>query len=354
MRVALDATPLTLSSGGLRRYVVELSRSLAETFPEDEYWLVSDQPFCPETPALPNLRAGPPPAGWLERRWWLWGLPRCMKQIGADLFHGANFEVPYAGRTPAVLTLHDLSPWLNRSWHAHAHRVRRRTPWLIRLRRARIILTHTEAVRRQAIERFRLHPEQVVSVPLAAARCFRPTPAPARKPYFLFAGTLEPRKNLDVLVEAFRKVRCAHPVDLLLVGRMRPDFPGLSALEGLQWLGEISDEELARLYSGAIAVVYPSLYEGFGLPVLEAMQCGAPVLASRDPAVQEVAGGAALLVDARDVRAWIETLRAVIERPDLLADYRGRSLRRAAEFTWEKTARRTHEAYVEALRRSHA
>jgi glycosyltransferase involved in cell wall biosynthesis len=135
-----------------------------------------------------------------------------MKQIGADLFHGANFEVPYAGRTPAVLTLHDLSPWLNRSWHAHAHRVRRRTPWLIRLRRARIILTHTEAVRRQAIERFRLHPEQASRFPLAAARCFRPAPAPIREPYFLFVGTLEPRKNLPLLVEVFAELRrCAHP-----------------------------------------------------------------------------------------------------------------------------------------------
>jgi len=354
MRVALDATPLTLTSGGLRRYVAELSRSLAEAFPEDEYWLLSDQPFRPEGPAPPNLRAGPGPASWLERRWWLCGLSRRIKQINADLFHGTNFEVPYAGRTAAVLTLHDLSPWLNRSWHAHADRVRRRTPWLIRLNRACLILTHTEAVRRQAIERFGLPPERVITVPLAATRCFRPSPPPARNPYFLFVGTLEPRKNLPLLAEVFGELRRVHHVDLLLVGRRRSDFARLPAADGIQWLGEMPDDQLAALYSGAIAVVYPSLYEGFGLPVLEAMQCGAPVVASQDAAVREVAGDAALLVDARDVRGWIEALRALIERPALRADLRQRSLRRAAGFTWEETARKTHEAYVEALRRHHA
>jgi glycosyltransferase involved in cell wall biosynthesis len=354
MRVALDATPLTLSSGGLRRYVVELSRSLAESFPDDEYWLVSDQPFSLEEPNPPNLRVGPQPNGWLERRWWSWGLPRAVKHIRADLFHGTNFEVPYAGRTPAVLTLHDLSPWLNRAWHAHADRVRRRTPWLIRLRRACLILTHTEAVRRQAIERFGLAPERVIAVPLAAARCFRPAPGPIREPYFLFVGTLEPRKNVPFLVEVFAELRRVHPAELLLVGRRRPDFSGLPAADGIRWLGEISDDELAGLYSGAIAFVYPSLYEGFGLPVLEAMQCGAAVVASRDAAIQEVAGDAALLVDAHDVRAWVEALLALMERPDLRADYRERSLRRAAGFTWEKTAQRTHQAYVEALRQGRA
>lgn len=351
MRVALDATPLTLSSGGLRRYVEELARALAAGFPEDEYWLFSDQNFrAPEGPA--NLRCGPPPADALERRWWLVGLPRRLKQANVDLFHGTNFEVPWRGRTPAVLTVHDLSPWLDRRWQPDAGRVRRRTPWLIRLHRASFVLTHTETVRRELIERFRIAPSRVVAAPLAASEFFRPVERPAApRPYFLFAGTLEPRKNLPALVEAFRIVRQHCNVDLVLAGRRRVDCPHLPDCHGVTCIGEVSDEQLRTLYSGALACVYPSLYEGFGLPVLEAMQCGAPVIASRDPAVMEVAGDAALLVEATDVRGWAEAMRVLLERPDLRALWRERSLRRAARFRWDTTARLTHEVYVEALRR---
>lgn len=351
MRVALDATPLTLSSGGLRRYVEQLAQSLAAAFPEDEYWLVSDQPFRP--PATPaNLHCGRPPANALERRWWLIGLPRRLRQMGLDLFHGTNFEVPWLGRTPAVLTVHDLSPWLGRGWQPAAGRVRRRTPWLIRLRRATMILTHTEAVRRQLLGCFRLAPDRVAAVPLAAAEFFRPVePAPAERPYFLYAGTLEPRKNLHVLTEALGLVRQRHEANLVLAGRKRPDCPDLPAGDGITCLGEVSDSELRELYCGAAACVYPSLYEGFGLPVLEAMQCGTPVIASREPAIMEVAGDAALLVEAGDVRAWAQAMSAFIERPDLRACWRQRSLRRAAQFDWTSTARGTREVYVEALRR---
>ncbi|MGC8792996.1 MAG: glycosyltransferase family 4 protein [Bryobacteraceae bacterium] len=352
MRVALDATPLTLSSGGLRRYVVELSRALAENFPEDEYWLLSDQSFCAPEAAPGNLRAMPGASGWLERRWWLAGLPRRLKQIQANLFHGANFEVPYLGRIPAVLTLHDLSPWLDPRWQSGAGRVRRRTPWLLRLGRAALVITHTEAVRREATERFHIPPSQIVAVPLAASPRFRPVPAPAGSPYFLYVGTLEPRKNLVMLLDAFREVRRSSPVELVLVGRKRSDFGELPAADGIRWLGELPDERLPPLYSGALAVVYPSLYEGFGLPVLEAMQCGAPVIASRDGAIMEVAGDAALLLDARDGRAWAEAMRLVIERPDRRAELRERSLARASGFSWTQTAQRTREVYVEALRRA--
>src|SRR5207247_898438 len=112
-----------------------------------------------------------------------------------------NFEVPYLGKTPAILTIHDLSPWRNPAWHDAAGRVRRRTPWLVRLRRARMILTVSEAIRREVIGHFGVDPEQVRAVPLAASAAFRPlderplaeTP-PGARPFFLFVGTLEPRK----------------------------------------------------------------------------------------------------------------------------------------------------------------
>jgi hypothetical protein len=139
MRVAIDATPLTLSSGGLRRYTEELSVALAETFPQDEFFLVSDQPFrMPHTVPL-NLRRGGGPRHPAERRWWLWGLDRELRRLEAELFHGTDFAVPYVPRLPSVLTLHDLSPWMNAAWHSDADRVRQRTPLLIGLGAATMV-----------------------------------------------------------------------------------------------------------------------------------------------------------------------------------------------------------------------
>ena len=283
MRVAIDATPLTLSSGGLARYTRELALALAAAFPADDFVLVSDQPFELPSPAPPNLSAGRGPSGAFGRRWWLWGLGRELDRLGAGVFHGTNFAVPYIPRRPSVLTLHDLSPWLDPAWHHAADRVRARTPLLIEMGCATMIITDTEAVRREAIARFRIHPSRVAAVPLGGLPNPAPAAPPPGPPYFLFVGTLEPRKNIGELLAAWRAVRRRHAVDLTLAGRRREDFPALAPEPGLRVLGEVPEEELPGLYAGALALVYPSRYEGFGLPVLEAMQCGAYPITSRDP-----------------------------------------------------------------------
>jgi glycosyltransferase involved in cell wall biosynthesis len=338
-----------MSSGGLARYTGELSLALARCFPDDEFFLISDQPFAMPEGAPANLQRGGGPRNAVERRWWLWGIAREMHRLRADLVHGPDFAVPYISRKPSVLTLHDLSPWMDEKWHHAADRVRRRTPLLLELGVATMIVTPGEAVRRQAIERFRLRPDRVVAVPEAAASWFRPVapPAPDHAPYFLFVGTLEPRKNLPALIEAWRGVRQDCPVDLVLAGRRRADFVGLEAEPGLRVLGEVPDRQLPELYSDALAFVYPSFYEGFGLPVLEAMQCGSCVIAS--PALKEVGGAAPLY--AGDVRELAEAMRQVATRPDLVRERRAESLARAAQFSWERTARMTYQVYQEARRR---
>ena len=349
MRVAIDATPLTLSSGGLRRYTHELSVALAENFPRDEFFLVSDQRFGMPHTAPINLRRGGGPRHPAERRWWLWGLDRELQRLEAGLFHGTDFAVPYVPRRPSVLTLHDLSPWMDAAWHSDADRVRQRTPLLIGLGLATMIVTPSEAVRKQAIERFRMHPDRIRAVPHAAAACFRPVAAQPGPPYFLYAGTLEPRKNISGLLAAWREVRRVHAVDLVLAGRRRSDFTQLSPEPGLQIIGEVSDERLAELLAGTLAFVYPSLYEGFGLPVLEAMQCGACVIASRDAAITEVAAGAAL--QAGSHRELVQAMLDIAAHPERAKPWRERGLRRAAEFSWRRTAQLTREVYEEALRR---
>lgn len=347
MRVAIEAASLSITSGGLARYTSELSTALARCFPEDEYFLVSDQAF--RMPAAPpvNLKRGGGPRNAMERRWWAWGLAREMGRLAADLIHGPDFAVPYLSRRPSVLTIHDLSPWLDPRWHHAAQRVRRRTPVLLELGLATMVITPGQKVRREAIERFGLRPERVVAVPEAAASWFRPVPVAPGPPYFLFVGTLEPRKNLEMLLEAWREVRRHHAVDLVLAGRRRADAPAISPEPGLRLAGEVADAELPALYSGALAFVYPSHYEGFGLPVLEAMQCGAPVIASR--AVEEAAGDAPIYADTA-----VDMARAMSElatSPLLATAVSGCSLARAREFSWERTAKMTHGVYQEARAR---
>jgi glycosyltransferase involved in cell wall biosynthesis len=226
--------------------------------------------------------------------------------------------------------------------------VQRRTPLLLDLGVATMVITPGETVRKQAIERFRLKADRVVAVPEAAAPWMRPVEVtPQERPYFLFVGTLEPRKNLPMLVAAWREVRRKHDVDLVVVGRRRSDFEGLPEEDGLREVGEAPDAELPGYYSGALAFVYPSEYEGFGLPVLEAMQCGACVIATR--AVAEAGGDAAVYADSEQELAAAMT--QAVEQPDWVAEWQARSAARAALFSWERTARQTHDVYLEARRR---
>jgi glycosyltransferase involved in cell wall biosynthesis len=167
----------------------------------------------------------------------------------------------------------------------------------------------------------------------------------------LYVGTLEPRKNVGLILDLWRELRREHPIDLVLAGRRRADFPELPAEPGLRVAGLTPEEDLPGLYSGAVACLYPSYYEGFGLPVLEAMQCGALVIASRDPAVVEVAADGAILLDIGDRGLWMDALRLAVERPEEMRGLRERALARAGDFSWTKTARLTRAVYEHAIER---
>jgi glycosyltransferase involved in cell wall biosynthesis len=351
MKIALDATPLTVPSGGARRYTEELTRALCDSFLDDRFWLLSDQ----KTP-LPfhraNLSAGLGPRNMLERRWWTFGLQGEISRLRIDVFHGTDFAVPYLPLRPSVMTLHDLSPWLDPKWHTMADRVRARTPMLLRLGLATMVITPSEAIRRAAVERFHLPRDRVVAVPHAASSGFRPTSGQEQtSPYLLYVGTLEPRKNIGLILDLWRELRREHPIDLVLAGRRRADFPEIPEEPGLRLAGLTPEEDLPALYSGATAVLYPSHYEGFGLPVLEAMQCGALVIASRDPAIMEVAGDGAILIDINDGAGWIKALRSALANAGEMRRIRDQALLRAGEFSWIKTARLTRAVYEHAIER---
>ena len=361
MRIALDATPLTLPRGGLRRYVEELVAALAELEPRDEIHLLTDQPFAPpeRLRRLPNLVIEPPRGPRFFGKWWSLALPWELRRRRIDVFHGTNFEAPYAPAAPAVVTLHDLSPWKPYPLRpVGSDRVRRRAPWALAL--ARLVVTPTEAIRREALGRFGLSPERVVAVPHGAAPSLAPGPGEAlspvvaktglRGPYALYVGDGGLRKNLAGLIAGWHRARRAQPaLQLALAGVARGQAPPHADLFVFP---EATDAEIRALLSGASAFVYPSLYEGFGLPVVEAMQAGAPVVASDDAALREIAAGAAVHVDARSATELGEALARVIGDDEFADELRRRGRCRAASLPWRLTAERTRAAYVRAASRA--
>ncbi len=353
MHIVLDGSPLTVESGGIKRYAMQLALALRELPYGDQVTFLCDRPILK---AGPVVRAGiqvhdQPATGW-RRRWWSLGVSSVAEDVNATVFHGVDFAVPYRHRHPAVMTIHDLSPWRYSQWQPEAKRIRRRTPWLLRLGMADMVTTVSEAVREEVIDYFQLDPQRVVATPLAADARFRPVSCAGPPPrFFLFVGTNEPRKNLTTLVEAWRQLPSEGRPELWIAGRMREDGMPLPQLPGLVELGVVPDEELAPLYSSAIATVYPSVYEGFGLPVLEAMQCGSPVVAGNCPALREVAGNAGMLLPPEIPSLWRDALQQLAANDTLRKEMQIQSLQRSAAFTWRATAEKTRLVYLEAISR---
>ena len=359
MRIVLDGAPLTAKTGGIRRYVEELSTALSREFPEDEIYAVNDRPMH-DPKAL--VRAGTKirdsaPKGWANRRWWLMGISNLCDSLSATVFHGTDFSVPYLHKHPAVLTVHDLSPWLRPEWQPSAKRIRQRTPWMMRLGLADEVITVSEAVRTEIVARFGVPRERVHAIPLAADSRFRPIhghpsqAAEASPPYFLYVGTLEPRKKLPELISAWLPVYQETGVALKIAGRRREDFSFHAEHPGLAWLGAVPDEELPGLYSGALAVVYPSEYEGFGLPVLEAMQCGAPVVVGPAAALRELVADGGIVVMPGDAPGFGDVLRRFATEREFRMKWSERGLCRAQLYSWNLTAQRTRVVYQEAIAR---
>ena len=380
MRIGLDGIPLSQPRTGVGHYTFELAQALAGIAPADDFELVS--PFAYVTladekngpPVPPNLRITRAPTKTRGRLWFALGLPRYARRKDFTLFHGTNYEVPLWDVCPTVLTIHDLSLLLYPETH-EARRVRR-ARWRLPLmaRRATLIITVTESVRREVCEHLHVNPEKVVAVHSAPRRLFKPAAEDeirkvrgrlgVEEDFLLSVGTIEPRKNLLTLVRAFKEiVRAPHasrrPLQLVIVGAAGwltdEFFAGVQASgirDRLLFTGYIPDEDLRALYSSCAAFIYPSLYEGFGLPPLEAMACGAPVIASRiDSLIETIREETARLVSPTDIAALAGSIAEVLGDPNMRLALSTAGRKHAAQFTWERTARQTLDVYQEALRR---
>jgi glycosyltransferase involved in cell wall biosynthesis len=381
MRIGLDGIPLTEAKAGIGHYTAELSAELARQSPVDDFELILPDRFevaadaqvrdADETQTAngSNLRVVRAPSEGVRLRWWSMGLPLHARERGLALFHGTNYHVPVWDTCPTVVTVHDLSPLLHADTHRAelVRRARLRLPAMVRA--ATYIVTDSESVKREVCEHFNARPARVVSVPLAPRRSFRPVPAHesaqvrrrlgVEDDFLLFVGTVEPRKNLSTLVRAYAELVRAtdfRPQLVIAGGRgwLNDELLDLIEREELTkrtlFTGYVSDEELRALYSSCAISIYPSVYEGFGLPPLEAMSCGAAVVASRIPVLEETCGkGAARLVDPLDFREMARTLAHLLADPDARAGLSRAGRARAAEYTWERTARLTREVYEEAI-----
>jgi glycosyltransferase involved in cell wall biosynthesis len=373
MHIGLDGIPLNEPMTGVGHYTLELARALAVCSPSDEFEIASPLSFWPlmdqesERPLPPNLSMVQVEVNAFSKHWWTIGLPRYIKRKSFTLFHGTNYDVPLWKRCPTVLTIHDLSLLLHPLTHepGRVRRARRRLPLMARV--ATMIITPTESVRGEVCAHFKVSPEKVVAVPEAPRENFRPINASqserVRKrlgvedEFLLFVGTIEPRKNLRVLVQAFKEVTRAMDArpQLVIAGKkgwLTEDlFVELNAsgvAERVLFTGYLPDEDLCALYSSCKAFVYPSLYEGFGLPPLEAMACGAPVIASRIPSLVEVTGPAARLFAPDNPTELAQHLITLLADETQRRHLSSLGRKRAAEFSWHQTALKTLEVYAEA------
>ena len=318
MKVAVDVTPLRMTRAGTARYI----RNLVERLDGAEQ--VS---FGGANRASVLAR---------ELLWYPIGLSL---RSGADVLHCTTYYGPLRPRVPTVVTVHDLAvlrrPEAFNAWtRAYVPRV---VPHVLRAAARIIAVSEFTAAELEVL--LRLPRETIRVVPNAVDHSvFTPDGPRGEGDYVLTVGTLEPRKNLARTIEATARLG----VELRVAGQT--GWGGVEPTgDHVRRLGHVDDARLAALYRGARCVVYPSLYEGFGIPVLEAMACGAPVVTSRGGACEEVAGEAAVLVDPLDVAG----IAAGIE--EAVAKGGGSGVVRAAGFTWEETVRRTREVYEEAV-----
>lgn len=379
LRIALDGLPLQVRSAGIAVYTKSLVRALAEQHPEVEFVLFGLHRRRGRGAALQptrfpsNVRWATSWAYQLVNGAPIFGLPRLLtleRCLGEPtVYHGTNFVVPRTRGVPVVVTVHDLA--LLRFPELGTSSLRRLVACTARAARAaRLVIAVSQATARDLRESLGIPAEKIRSVGLGCDARFRPVPdSPERRavlarygitePFVLHVGTSEPRKNLPALVDAYARLRATRAglrQRLVLAGPRgwgHADLQRAVAASGaggyVDFVGCIDDADLPAVYSAADLFAFPSLYEGFGLPVLEAMACGTPVVTSTAGALPEVAGNAARFVDPSNPEMLAALLGELLADPVQRGALAERGRRNAERFTWERCARETFAVYEEAV-----
>ena len=363
MRIGFDGTPLQYFRSGVGTYVEQLLHHLPLAHPEWEYLLYTNKPV--KVNGLPRIN---PVTGYFPHSRWLWmqfKLPSIIPKSNLDICHFMNNSAPLRCPAPYAITIYDASLFLYSQYHPRSRLLALRLLLPKVARRAKAVITISEASRQDLINILRLPPEKVHMIHIAASRDFKPVQDPEQRVHLqqkydlpsrfvLFVGTIEPRKNLLRLIAAFGQTQRDHPdCHLVLVGPEGWLMNGALAKETaaadltgkVHYLGIVPQADLPGIYSLATLFAFPSLYEGFGLPLLEAMACGTPVLTSNCSAMPEVSGAAAYLVDPNSVASIAEGLNHLLDSRARREWFVEQGLARARQFSWERTAQQTAVIY---------
>lgn len=368
MRIGFDATPLLGQRVGIGNYTAYLLSALLQQQPADDYYLYSNRPLGHLEPPLDQATQMP---GYFERSRWLWMqwmLPTLLKRTQLDLCHYTNASAPLHQTRPFVLTIHDASLFVHREHHPVSRLVAIRALLPLLARRAAAVITVSQHARAELLRALDVPTDKIHVIYEAPPPHF--VPAHDKKyltavkekfalpdKYILYLGTLEPRKNLTRLVQATSQLHhygCQIP--LLLVGPkgwhmngFKEEISRLGAEPMVRYLGYVPSEALPAIYSLATVFAFPSLYEGFGLPPLEAMACGTPVLTSQASAMAEVGGDAVHLIDPYSVESITEGLHNLLTNAPLREELSQLGQKHAQQFSWERAAQETTAVYRQVL-----
>ena len=384
MKIGINTYFFKFPASGSGQYLLHLLQALAEVDQENEYILLGPHPIPPETKSHIKFHHMVKPVPGLARHnasienlmWEQFTAPSAARKAGVDLFHIPYFAPPFFPRTPGVITIHDVIP-LRLPQYRSDPKMKAYLQLITRAaHKATLIITISQHAKHDMIDALKLPAERIRVIYEAAGDEYQPITdfevlANMRARYGLndryifYLGGLDQRKNVPQLVRAFAHLyqQIGDPnLQLLIAGnpdKLRgPLFPDPRPVAAdLGMAGQIvyrfiEEEDKPAIYSGASVFVFPSLYEGFGLTPLEAMSCGTPVICSNRTSLPEVVGDAAISIDPDNMREMVQAMYSVLTQNKLRADLRARSLQRAAQFNWRKTAIETMTVYEEAYIRS--
>jgi glycosyltransferase involved in cell wall biosynthesis len=359
MNILIDAHMVGEHETGNETYIANLLKGLRSIDHPHRIVVAAahDEPLFEELRADARFAIIPVSAAPVRRL--LWDLPRAVRQNRIDLLH-ATYMAPPLCACPVVLSVHDVSFASHPEWFSGRDLAVLRLGVRSSIRRAVRVITISNHAKEEIIRFFRIPPERIVVTYLAAdpffcadaPRCS--SDGSADKASVLIVGNLQPRKNLVRFIEAFARAHATltPPPQLMICGKVQwQESEVYAAIESagiesaVTFTGYVDNERLRSLYRTATVFAYPSLYEGFGLPILEAMACGAPVLTSNVASIPEVAGDAAVLMDPYDVEDMARKLIEMLGAPPLRTSLREKGANQVRQFSWERTARQTVDIY---------
>lgn len=367
MRVAIDAHMIGTRETGNETYVLNLLRALARIDKVNEYFLLTPHPLYLPTDLLaqPNFSADSI-FPWASPIRIALTMPYLCWRRGYHLLHVSYIAPPFCP-APTVVTVHDISYEIFPDFFSPRDRRLLSTFVPLSARRAAKIIAPSENTKNDIVKRYGINGDTIVVTHYASSPRFKPISNPDQllavrekygitREFILTVGNLQPRKNIARLIKALDRLTERHPTEYQLVivgqpswraGEIRRLLDDKGLHEHVILAGYVPPEDLPLLYNAATLFVYPSLYEGFGLPPLEAMSCGTPVIASNVSSLPEILGDGAVLVDPYRVEALTDAMLGLLSEPGRLSALRARGLARSKVFSWEATARRTLLVYEE-------